>query len=906
MQGPSPSGSGFAWARTYFDGLGRSYKRESRGPSAGQEILSGEVTFNPRGGVLTSTAPRYTGGTAQVTSYEHDSLDRLKKTTLPDLNTVLQSYGLRETYVTNPEGDITGEARNETGLARYLIEYLGTNPIVTSVTTNLTNRTETTQDHLGNTWATQFNSLGQATWVSDPDSGTETREYNNAGELTAVTNILNERTEAAYDLLGRITTKTTRAGTGGAQLTTFAYDQPRTGYFNKGFPTTMTDVAGTSKSDFDALGRPARSERTIDGIPYLSTSTYNTAGLPSSTTYPDTQTISWTYDAAGRLSTETGTISASTYDAAGRVLGRWFSNGAVTTQSYSGTRGWIENIQTVKGSTVLQNLTYQHYADGMIQAITSAKTMESWTYAYDDLNRLLAAMNVDTPSLTQSFTYNEIGNIIYNSQIGSYTYPGSGNAGPHAVSTAGSRTYQYNAAGQMTSRNGTVIQWNGDGKPSSIGNAAFVYDGLGTRLKKTSGGQTTKYIGGDYEIAADGTVTKYLVGGKKVGTSFFIHHRDHLGSIQAVTDPTGAEVRRQKHKPFGDQHTATGSHFESRGWIGEREEETELVYLNARYYDPEIGRFTAPDPIVRLGQGLNRYSYSWNNPINFLDPSGLDPPPECDGMTDDECDQYIIDHPVDTLAGFCEEHPSSPLCSEFLSMPTDDAGGPAGPDVDCAMFPGHPSDPCSSNIPEELWPPAPTPPEPTPPPGPSGPTPDNPLYNCQNGLKTNCPGNRAGTGAGGVQASPSVIRGGLGGIGRFFSSLGHFALGVAGKIWASPNTLLGLVLGLAGVPFGADIGFGNGAIQFTNYPWGGGLGSALTLGNVQIYPTGNRPSDNRHLYNSPTLVNLGLHEQGHTIQAEIFGVFFLPFYLLSGGLPNNNHPFELAANEYARGGSPFP
>jgi RHS repeat-associated protein len=232
---------------------------------------------------------------------------------------------------------------------------------------------------------------------------------------------------------------------------------------------------------------------------------------------------------------------------------------------------------------------------------------------------------VDTPSLSQSFTYNEIGNITYNSQIGTYTYPASGNPRPHAVSAAGTRTYSYNAAGQLTNRNGTVIQWNGDGKPSSIGNVGFVYDGVGTRLKKLSGGQTTKYVGGDYEIAPDGTVTKYLVGGKQVGTSFFVHHRDHLGSIQAVTDNLGAEVRRQKHKPFGDQHYASGSHLESKGWIGEREEETELLYLNARFFDPDVGRFVSPDSIVGLGQRLNRYSYASNSPTNLVDSSGLCP-----------------------------------------------------------------------------------------------------------------------------------------------------------------------------------------------------------------------------------------------------------------------------------------
>lgn len=545
MQGPSPDGTGAAWARSYFDGLGRTYERESRGPSGGENVLSGEVTFNERGGVLTSTATRYANEMAQVTSYQYDALDRRILTTLPDLNTVSQSYGLRDAYVTNPEGDITGTARDETGLVTYTIEYLGGTPIVTSITTDLANRTQTTQDYQGNVWVSQLNSLGQVISLSDPDSGTESREYDDLGEMTAMVNALSERTELSYDLLGRPTQKKTRTGSPEEEVTTFTYDEARVGYFNVGYQTTMTDAAGTSKSDFDELGRPARSERTIDGVPYTSTTTYNTAGLPASMTYPDSQTINWTYDAAGNLQTETGTITASTYDAAGRVLSRSFTNGVITTQSYSATRGWLENIHTVKDTTVHQDLTYQYYPDGMIESVASAKPMESWSDAYDDLNRLLTATNADTPGLNQTFQYDELGNILYNSQIGTYTYPAAGNPRPHAVSAAGTRSYAYNAAGQMTSRNGTVIQWNGDGKPSSIGNVAFVYDGVGTRLKKISGGETTKYLGGNYEIAPDGTVTKYLIGGKQVGTEFFVLHRDHLNSIQSVTDALGVEVRRQ-------------------------------------------------------------------------------------------------------------------------------------------------------------------------------------------------------------------------------------------------------------------------------------------------------------------------------------------------------------------------
>ena len=103
------------------------------------------------------------------------------------------------------------------------------------------------------------------------------------------------------------------------------------------------------------------------------------------------------------------------------------------------------------------------------------------------------------------------------------------------------------------------------------------------------------------------------------------------------------------------------------------------------------------------------------------------------------------------------------------------------------------------------------------------------------------------------------------------------------------------------MPFGAHIGFGNNAIQFTNYPWGGGLGPALTLGNVQIIPRPYLPNSMVPEYRNPSAsVNLGLHEQAHTIQFEVFGPVFLPVYFLFGG-PSANNPFEHAADESAAG-----
>ena len=291
-------------------------------------------------------------------------------------------------------------------------------------------------DAVGNGWQTQYDSLGRILSLSDPDSGVETREYNDAGDLTALVNALGERTELTYDLLGRMLTKTTLAGTPSEETTTFVYDETRTGYFNVGALTSMLDTAGHRYNDYDALGRPGRVERSIDATNYVFTRAYNTAGLPLSTTYPDAQTISWSYDAAGNLQTETGSITMATYDAAGRPNSLSFANGVATNYTFSATRGWLDNIQTTKGAITHQDLTYARYSDGMIQSVTSAKSMESWLYVYDDLNRLLSATNVDTPGLTQSFTYDDVGNMTYNSQIGSYIYRTPGTGQPHAVQTA--------------------------------------------------------------------------------------------------------------------------------------------------------------------------------------------------------------------------------------------------------------------------------------------------------------------------------------------------------------------------------------------------------------------------------------------------------------------------------------
>jgi len=123
---------------------------------------------------------------------------------------------------------------------------------------------------------------------------------------------------------------------------------------------------------------------------------------------------------------------------------------------------------------------------------------------------------------------------------------------------------------------------------------------------------------------------------------------------------------------------------------------------------------------------------------------------------------------------------------------------------------------------------------------------------------------------------------------------------IVGKIWALPNTVIGLVIGLASLPFGGEIHLGNNAIQFTNVPFG--PGGALTLGNIILYNAVS-PGDYTSRYNDPSgplTINYGFHENGHTLQNQVLGPLFLPVYLLNGGVSARN-PFENAADDHAEG-----
>jgi hypothetical protein len=133
------------------------------------------------------------------------------------------------------------------------------------------------------------------------------------------------------------------------------------------------------------------------------------------------------------------------------------------------------------------------------------------------------------------------------------------------------------------------------------------------------------------------------------------------------------------------------------------------------------------------------------------------------------------------------------------------------------------------------------------------------------------------------------------------------ALFVTGAIWASPNTLLGLILGLPALVFGAKLRMGDHALTILKYPWG--PGGALALGNVILCThasldiAGASYAERHGLRESSGMrLRLGDHERAHVYQAMTLGPLFLPLYLLCGGISPRNR-FEQAADRYAETGA---
>ncbi|OGS19047.1 MAG: hypothetical protein A3J83_05335 [Elusimicrobia bacterium RIFOXYA2_FULL_40_6] len=207
--------------------------------------------------------------------------------------------------------------------------------------------------------------------------------------------------------------------------------------------------------------------------------------------------------------------------------------------------------------------------------------------------------------------------------------------------------------GNMLISNNRWIKYDYENRPVKIATLAtisgtatvlettdLVYDFEGQRIFKTisqNGSEVSKtlYIGTVFEQTGS-EETKYMYAGSQriamknqSGTvSYF--HSDHLGSTHLMTNATtGLIVRTNKYFPYGSSFETSGTTDDKHKFTGQvLDDDTNLYYYGARYYDPNIGTFITPDTFIQDSydpQTLNRYTYCRNNPIKLVDPDGNTP-----------------------------------------------------------------------------------------------------------------------------------------------------------------------------------------------------------------------------------------------------------------------------------------
>ncbi len=628
---------------SYFDGLGREYK--SARSDVGPRVVV-RTEYAKRGSVLSQSLPLFEGGTLYWTKTEVDVLGRPARTTLPDGNAITRTYsvplvapGVVTINTTDPRGKVSGVVRDVGGRD---LQRLGNGlvPMTTFVYDALGQHTDTI-DANGNRWKHVFDTLGRRISSADPDLGRWTYVYDNGGNLLRQTDAKGQITALNYDAIDRVLTKTTAQGQPHQEVTTNTYDQVRAGYANVGTLTTAANANATIAYDYDVGGRLVKQATTVDAQTHVITSAFDAGGRLLSRTYPDgTSSGTFTYDAAGRQYGLAGAIVSTAYNSSGQVTSIAYANGVTTSYGYSATRGWLNSVVTTKGGTTLAQFTYVRDPAGFITSVAGLRANESWTYTYGAQDRLYTATNVNTPTLNRTYYYDAGGNLNYNSGLGNYTYPPQGptSVRPHAVTSAGSSSFTYDANGNQLTRsvNGTVdrsIAYDGENRPVLVavnGNAVtYRYGPDGARLKKIVGANTTLYLGDDIERDPTGAFVIYLTPDvKRIAGALHYLHRDSQSSVRAITDAAGTLTRASAYEPYGVQlETAINplTPVESKGYIGERTDpETGLTYLHARYYDTALGRFLQPDwwSEADPGVGTNRYLYALGDPINRSDPNG--------------------------------------------------------------------------------------------------------------------------------------------------------------------------------------------------------------------------------------------------------------------------------------------
>jgi RHS repeat-associated protein len=685
--------SGIDTTFTIFDGMGKPYQ-----------------VYNPtRCSPVTTNCGESTWGYSRFTV---DSLGRTTLVTNPDATTVQTSYLGRATEVTD-EGNGTRSVQRISqtdGLGR-LASVCEISSTTLSVGTAGTPGS-CGQDIKGTGFITNYlyDALGNLQSVSQGGLNQRSFYYDSLSRLTSSTNPESGQNSFAYDANGNLASKTApkpnQANASATVATAFQYDslnRRMTQSYNDGTTPTAqfwydacpvsgcpsgvtltnavgrlvesyTSSAGTFES-YDPVGRITNEWQCTPqncGSSYFPLAySYDLIGDLTSSTNGFGVTIANSYNQAAELTKVISSLSDTTahpgtffenggYNAAEQLTGASVWGGPTTEQNRS---HWLREVRqydsrlrlTQLNDLVLTNTYYEilSYAPNGDVLSTDDEMNGSWTFTYDDFNRLASATDT-TSGATYTDIYDRYGNR-WDQYLGGACTAGTSfcvtfDANNHVSN--GSLTYD--AAGNVIADSQHHYAFDAENRLVSVDagvTATYIYDAHGNRVRKTTPVASLDYL---YDLAnrpfvevtvpASGVGTwdrsEVFAGSRHLATytggptgATYNNFADALGTVRRRTTYAGVSCETITSLPFGDGQTTTGTcgdpspmHFTGK----ERDLESGLDNFGARYHASSLGRFISPDPkpvfrkLLANPQDLNLYLYTVNNPLRYSDPDGKD------------------------------------------------------------------------------------------------------------------------------------------------------------------------------------------------------------------------------------------------------------------------------------------
>jgi RHS repeat-associated protein len=631
--------------KTFYDQFGRERKTETDGFT--KKIYTVK-SYTNLGAIAVSTGNYELAPTTYVpvkSTYTYDALNRLTKIQSTD-NTVTNNTTISYSYVNGntsvstqtPDGKISIKTTDPTDLLissadnggtityKYFSHGLLKSTILNGVTVN----------------TITYDEYARQQTLTEPNSGTTTYEYNKYGQLVKQVDAKNVMFQYEYDFNSNHLYRF--SSTDGYYI----YSYNTTG---NGINKLQSIVGNNGKSysyTYDNFGRMIQEDENIEGQHLVTSYQYDEFNNLKKLTYPSGFAIENCYDANGyqkqikqatngqviwELNEKNPLLKDTKY-----TLG----NGVQTQKTFN---NFGMPVQIKAGAIQQLNLNFNTANGNLISRIDGLKGITE-NFTYDNLDRLTSSQVTGQSQYTIS--YSSIGNINSKSELGPYSgYDGLkqnavikiDNTNSLISSNEQNITYNcYNRVENITENTNSLrISYGPDKarKKAELRNAQ-TNDLINTRYytadyEKTIEGTTTTEI--NYISSTSGLVGMYVIV-NGVGTMYY-PYMDHLGSIVTVTDAQATVIASQNFDAWGNKRNPNDWSFVNvpttptwlyRGFTGhEHLPQFGLINMNARMYDPLNGRMLSPDNIVQDNastQGYNRYSYCFNNPLKFTDPSG--------------------------------------------------------------------------------------------------------------------------------------------------------------------------------------------------------------------------------------------------------------------------------------------